>query len=217
RGVVLIGHSQGSIILLRLLKEEIDGKPIQKQLVSALVLGWNTPVDPVARTYGSIPLCAATGQTGCIVAYTSFRADAPPTPASAFGHVQEAGKVEACVNPAALGGGSAPLRGYFGARSIAPNNPQPRIWAKGLSIDTPFVAVPGLVSAECVSQGGLTYLAITVHGDPADPRVDDIPGDLMVLGTRVRDWGLHLVDVNLAMGDLVGLVGEQSKAYGARK
>jgi hypothetical protein len=213
RGVVLIGHSQGSIILLKLLKAEVDGKPAQKRMVSALVLGWNTPVDPVARTYGSIPLCAAAGQTGCIVAYTSFRADAPPTPASVFGHVAEAGKADACVNPAALGGGSALLHSYFGARSIAPNNPQPRIWAKGRTIDTPFVAVPGLVSGECVTQNGLTYLAITVHGDPADPRVDDIPGDLMVMGMRVRDWGLHLVDVNLTMGDLVGLVDEQSKAY----
>ena len=39
RGVVLIGHSQGSMVLTELIKREIDGKPIQKQLISALLLG----------------------------------------------------------------------------------------------------------------------------------------------------------------------------------
>ncbi len=57
RGVVLVGHSQGSRVLLRLIKEEIDGKPAQKQLVSALILGMNTPVDPAKDAYGSLPLC----------------------------------------------------------------------------------------------------------------------------------------------------------------
>jgi hypothetical protein len=33
----------------------------------------------------------------------------------------------------------------------------------------------------------------------------------------LTDWGLHLIDVNLAMGDLVDLVGSQSQAYLARK
>jgi MinD-like ATPase involved in chromosome partitioning or flagellar assembly len=27
------------------------------------------------------------------------------------------------------------------------------------------------------------------------------------------DWGLHLIDANLTMGNLVAIVGEQSKAY----
>ena len=39
RGFVLVGHSQGAYILSELLKQEIDGKPIQKQLVGAYILG----------------------------------------------------------------------------------------------------------------------------------------------------------------------------------
>src|SRR6476660_1303944 len=39
RGVVLVAHSQGSFILNRLIREEIDGKPIQARLVSAILLG----------------------------------------------------------------------------------------------------------------------------------------------------------------------------------
>jgi hypothetical protein len=31
------------------------------------------------------------------------------------------------------------------------------------------------------------------------------------------DWGLHLIDANIAMGDLVDLVGQEAKAYLARR
>jgi len=52
RGVVLIGHSQGANVLSLLLKNEIDGKPIQKQLVSAMLLGANIAV-PKGKDIGS--------------------------------------------------------------------------------------------------------------------------------------------------------------------
>ncbi|WP_165190475.1 DUF3089 domain-containing protein [Caulobacter soli] len=218
RGVVLIGHSQGSRILLRLIKEEIDGKPVQKQLVSALILGMNTPVDPAKDSYGSLPLCRKTGQTGCVISYVSFRADVPPPGGSKFfGKVAEPGMKAACVNPAALAGGSATVRSYFSDRTIMGSKMRPAtVWAQGVEVATPFVELPGLVSAECVSQDGFDYLAVTVHPDPADPRTDKIPGDLLVLGQPLRDWGLHLVDVNLTMGDLVAVVGAQAKAYSAK-
>ena len=44
RGVVLIGHSQGAGVLTLLIKNEIDGKPVQAQIVSALLLGTNLAV-----------------------------------------------------------------------------------------------------------------------------------------------------------------------------
>jgi len=73
--------------------------------------------------------------------------------------------------------------------------------------------VPGLLTAECVSNEKGSYLAITVHGDPSDPRTDDITGDVVVNGQVQADWGLHLIDVSLAIGNLVDIVGQQSKAY----
>ena len=36
-------------------------------------------------------------------------------------------------------------------------------------------------------------------------------------GAVTPDWGLHLVDVNIAMGNLVELVESQGKAYLATK
>jgi len=52
RGVVLIGHSQGSSVLTQLIAKEIDGKPVQSKLVSALLLGWNVAV-PRARMWAA--------------------------------------------------------------------------------------------------------------------------------------------------------------------
>jgi len=77
------------------------------------------------------------------------------------------------------------------------------------------VSVPGLLTARCASNENATYLEVTVHGNPADPRVDDITGDLGG-ATPLANWGLHLIDVNLAMGNLVDIVGQQSKAYAAK-
>ena len=72
--------------------------------------------------------------------------------------------------------------------------------AGGATIETPFVSVPGLLTGRCASNEYATYLEVTVHGDPADPRVDQITGDL------TPDWGLHLIDVNLSIGNLIDVV-----------
>jgi hypothetical protein len=79
-------------------------------------------------------------------------------------------------------------------------------------VETPFVSLPGLLSATCVNENGFNYLAVHVNADPADPRTDTIKP-----GAVTPDWGLHLIDVNLAMGNLVDLAGSQGKAYLARK
>ena len=52
-----------------------------------------------------------------------------------------------------------------------------------------------------------------MHPDPAGNRTDDITGDLGAGGAVMADWGLHLVDVNLTIGNLVDLVSSQSKAF----
>jgi len=220
RGVVLIGHSQGSRVLLQLLKQEVDGKPVQKQVISALVLGMNTPVDAQGR-YGTMPLCTKADQIGCVVTYVSFRASSPPPANSRFGKTDASGMRAGCVNAAALMAGKAsteatPLHSYHSTRSMGAAIAMPKPWAKDLTVATPFASTPGLVSGRCVSEGDFTYLAVSVNADPSDPRVDEIVGDILVMGQPLKDWGLHVIDVNLMMGDLVALVGEQSKAYVAK-
>jgi hypothetical protein len=219
RGVVLIGHSQGSGVLTQLIKNEIDGKAVQARIISALLLGTSLPVPrgkDVGGAFQKIPVCHSDNQTGCVIAYASFRSNAPPPANSRFGKVAGDNMVAACSNPAALGGGKGDLHAYLGSRSsgvVAAEAP-PRPWVNPPQpINTPFVSVPGLLTAECVKNENFSYLAVTVHGNPEDPRTDDIPGDVVVNGQVQADWGLHLIDVNLAMGNLIDIVRKQAKAY----
>lgn len=219
RGVVLIGHSQGAFLLQDLIKEEIEGKPIQKQLVGAYILGavwWVPKGKDVGGDFKSIPVCRKVGQVGCVVNFSSFRSNIPPPANTLFGWSEDPNLTAGCTNPATLGAGPAPLKAYLSAtgRTITGNTPV-KPWATDKTVDTPFVSVPGLLVGECKSNENATYLEITVKGDPSDPRVDDIIGDL---GAKpLPNWGLHLVDVNLVMGNLLDLVDAQSKAYRSRR
>jgi len=211
RPFVLIGHSQGSGMLTRLVAEEIDGKPIQARMVSALILGSSGVANPpgavVGGTFKHVPPCRSTEQTGCVVQYASFRSTLPPPDDSRFGRPREGGGESVCVNPASLAGGSGELHAYL-------RNAPGTAWVTpAQAIDTPFVSVPGLLTAECVNERGFSYLSVTVHGDPADPRTDEIGGDVIAGGAVVPQWGLHLIDVHLAMGNLVDLVRSQSAAF----
>ncbi len=222
RGVVLIGHSQGSGVLTQLIKTEIDGKPVQSKIISALLLGTNVAVPngkDVGGAFQSMPLCKAASQIGCVISYVTFRADSPPPANSRFGRVPAEGMQAACVNPAALGGGTAEMHAYLasGSNGVSSSSLSPKPWVTPeQKITTPFVSVPGLLTGECVSNESGSYLAIKTNGNPADPRTDEIVGDVVANGQVMKDWGLHLIDVNVAMGDLVGIVGQQAQAY-ARK
>jgi len=218
RGVVLVGHSQGSYVLTELIRREIDGKPIQSRLVSAILPGATIPVGrgkDVGGAFQHIPLCRSASQTGCLIAYSAFRSTSPPPSNSRFGKVTDPNLEAACVNPAALKGGSGELHSYLSAAgSTITSTTPPKPWVQPeRPVTTPWVSVPGLLTGECKSNEYANYLEITVHGNPADPRTDDIVGDLGVGGQILKDWGLHLIDVNLAMGNLVDIVGKQAKAW----
>lgn len=223
RGVVLVSHSQGSYVLIRLIAEQIDGKPVQAQLVSAILMGTTLPVPKgqvVGGAFKSIPLCRAADQIGCAIVFATFRSTIPPPANTLFGKVTTEGMEAACSNPAALAGGSGPLRAYLTGQGplIVSGAGQKHQWVKdGAAIETPFVSVPGLLSAKCASNENANYLEITVNADESDPRADDIPGDLGVAGKPQPNWGLHLIDVNLTMGNLLDIVSAQAKAYGAKK
>jgi hypothetical protein len=218
RGVVLIGHSQGSGMLSLLVANQIDGKPVQKQLISAILMGMALQVPPgkdVGGDFKTVPLCHSPSQIGCAIAFSSFRANAPPPPGSLFGQGRK-GEVAACVNPAALGGGSGELQAYFSSTSgqiVNTASAQPAWIRPAQPIDTPFVETPGLLTAQCVSDTHGNYLAITVHPTPDGHRANDIGGDIMFGGQIQAGWGLHLIDADLNIGNLVGIVGDESKAY----
>jgi hypothetical protein len=222
RGFVLVAHSQGSFILDELIRREIDGKPVQSRMVSAILLGVNLAVPrgkDVGGSFQHVPLCHSATQTECVITYASFRSTVPPPANTRFGKVAAADMVAGCTNPAALAGGNGNLQAYLAAegRTIVGLSQRKPWVVPERPIDTPWVSVPGLLTAQCKSNENATYLEVTVHGEPGGPRVDDIVGDLVLAGQVQTDWGLHLVDFNIAIGNLIEMVGQQAKAWLARK
>ncbi|WP_116091494.1 DUF3089 domain-containing protein [Sphingomonas crusticola] len=219
RAVVLIGHSQGSALLAQLIKNEIEGKPVQDRLLSVILAGYRLQV-PVGKAVGgefkAIPLCRAAQQTGCVITFASFRADSPPPPdGRVFGASAGPGLEAACVNPASLAGGAAPLHAYLGsgAEMVTASGEQQGPWTNPpTTVREPFVKVPGLLSAECRSEANHNFLAITLHPDPRGRRTNAIVGDVVIDGRRLPDWGLHRIDVNLTIGNLIDAIRAQTQA-----
>jgi hypothetical protein len=203
RGFVLIGHSQGGGLLNRLVRERIDDTALRSQLVAAYLIGSAVAVPDgadVGGDFDNIPACRAPGQTGCVVSYGSFASTQPPPADSLFG-APRAGTpgVALCVNPASPAGGQAELTPYFGVQGAFD--------LSALSLTEPYVTFPGLFLGECVRRNGFDILEVTVQADPSDPRPDSIDGRLGA------NWGLHLWDVHLAMGDIERLVASQAAAF----
>ena len=207
RGVVILGHSQGSGQIMRLIASKVDGKPAQEKLVSAIVMGFTmlTPKgQDVGGTFKHIPICKTASQTGCAISFSSFRSNVPPSPTAMFG-LDNNGMEAVCTNPAALGGGAAQAKAYWSTGD--------KTWVAGKKVTTPFVATPGLTTTECVREGNHHYLKVTFNADPADPRTDDPGTDVMANGKPDAGWGLHLNDANIAMGSLVDILSRQGSVW----
>ena len=148
-----------------------------------------------------MPLCRADDEIGCVITFQSYRDTVPPLPGALFGAPQGS-TASACTNPAALAGGPGDLETAAPTGSWVLTDPK-----AAAAITTPFIGVPGLITAECKVKDGYSYLAITVNADPADPRADDIPGD------GAPNWGLHTVDLSITQESLIGLVRTESAAF----
>jgi hypothetical protein len=213
RGVILIGHSQGTFVLRQLIHDYVDSRPgVRKRLISAVLLGGNVGVAEggnVGGDFTHIPGCTEPKQIGCAVAFSTFNA---PVPADArFGrpngiltNLPPSGDV-LCTNPAALGGGPAQLRTVYPSEPFAPGT---TIGAatEAVGIPRPAVSTPWIeadaYTGQCSSADDADVLQITsVGGAPVLHPVPD------------ATWGLHLVDANIALGNLTDLVKRQIKAY----
>ena len=69
RPIIIAGHSQGSRLAERLLKEYFENKPLAKQLVVAYIPGW-----PVMKNYFTdLKMCSDSIQTGCVCSWQTVR------------------------------------------------------------------------------------------------------------------------------------------------
>ena len=216
RPFVLIGHSQGSLMLQQIIKNEIEGKPVARQMRRAILPGYNLYVPEGRRVGGTLkstPICGSPGETGCVMSWVSFRENNVPPIGAIFGIAQQPGMTVACTNPARPGaGGWERFDSYWNARWSLPVPGGPIQWSSEGAPPTPFVRTEGLVSGRCVNGGPRGYLSIRVHSDPKDRRTDRVYGEVGLLGMFVPGWGMHLADVAAAQGDLIRQVEELGRA-----
>ena len=214
RPFVLIGHSQGSLMLQELIKHEIEGKPLAKQMKLAILPGYNLLV-PVGKRVGgtlkSTPVCGSPGETGCVMTWVSFREKNVPPEGAIFGRATAPGMTVACTNPARPGSTNwEPLDSYWNARWSLPVPGGPIQWSSEGAPPTEFLRTEGLVSGKCVNDGPLGYLSVRTNADPNDKRTDRVYGEVGLLGMFIPGWGMHLADVAEAQGDMIRRVEEIS-------
>lgn len=213
RPFVLIGHSQGSLMLQELIKREIEGKPAARQLVRAIIPGYDLFVPQgklVGGTLKSTPLCSSNSETGCAMTWTSYREGRTPPEGAMFGWAP-VGMTVGCTNPASPGSTAwEGLDGYWPTRSTYPVIGGPVQWSSEGASPSPYVRTEGLNQARCVNDGRRGYLSIRTLHAAGDKRTDRIPGEVGIGGLFFPGWGMHLADMSVALGDLVREVGELS-------
>jgi hypothetical protein len=226
--IILVGDSQGSAILIHLISTELDHEPsVLHRLLVAVLVGGNLQV-PVGKTVGAtfteVPLCTAGTQTGCAIAFSSY--PSPPPLDSVFGRpgqgtslqsgqTAKAGQQVACVNPAALAGGTGNLDPYL---LTASQTVQVPVDSTRLTepVSTPWVTYPGLYSASCDQGGGATWLQVTSLAGTSRTRPvvnDDKAGDLGGTGPA---WGFHGYEYWLTLGNLFQDVTGEEAAWQSR-
>jgi pimeloyl-ACP methyl ester carboxylesterase len=201
RGVVLIGHSQGTGHLDGLIADEIVDTPALKdRFVSAILLGGDT------TGFDGIPACEEAGQTGCVIAYDSFPKAAPPAEGSFFGNVGADGTRTLCVDPTELTGDEL-------SDAIVPTGDSLLGGVDlGVEVSTRYIVLPDALDLSCESTDAFDYLAVA----PASAAGGDTRHlDALTNEALGPTWGLHLMDANVGMGQLLEIVAAQGKSFSA--
>jgi Protein of unknown function (DUF3089) len=198
RGVVIIGHSQGTILLQNLIAQSIDGTATQALLVSAFLAGDPSLAVPpggvVGGTFAHIPTCTSASQTGCVYVWASYLAgdnSAPPI----FGGARSDGLVSACVSPAAPAGGPAMLKYYH-----ANGNP-------------PWVEALDQLSGVCrLDSTGANIFVVSVEaGQFADADTAGLKAVEVAPG-----WGVHPQDIALVQGNMLDVLDAELTTWQAQ-
>ncbi len=217
RPFVLIGHSQGAFVLRKLIAQQIDpNATLRSRMLSAILFGGSVVVPTgslVGGSFKNIPACTSTTELGCVVSYSSY--PGLPPPRAVFGDTiwsptdvlrpVPPGDAILCTNPAALGGGAGTLEPVFPVAFQANNGvPLPSLEVPGKAGATAWFEYDDSYSAQCMQSNGNNFLEVT----PLDGAMP-----LMSTGTLSPLWGLHPLDANLALGNIVSLIASETTAY----
>ncbi|WP_293973055.1 DUF3089 domain-containing protein [Sphingomonas sp.] len=150
RPIILAGHSQGSLHLLRLLREKVRGTELRSRVVAAYAIGW--PISSTADLPAlSLPACKTPDSHTCLVSWQSFAEPTEPRLIAAYfdattgyAGLPRKGTTMLCSNPlTGIPGGSAPASANRGA--LVPNADYSTADLK-----------KGLVGAACTPEGILS-------------------------------------------------------------
>ena len=202
RPFLLLGHSQGATALVSLVQTEIDGDAdLRARMVSAMLIGAGPALAAGSTTQGTfqnVPPCRSGTQTGCVVAYNTY--DGAPPSDGLFGRTT-AGRRVICVNPAAPAAAQASGPALLDPVLLDPVLPVPS--EPGGDDVAGFAEFTDSVEAACRSTPGFTWLDVgRVQGSR-------LPDTAFARGLGPT-WGLHRVDVTIALGDLVDLAASQA-------
>ena len=204
RKIALIGHSQGADMVVRLLTRYFDGDPaMRERLLVAMPIGWHVEVPKGQRTGGTfanLPVCAREDESGCIIAYRSYR-DARFPSVHAM-DLPSPGHETVCVNPASATS-DAPHR--FSRMYV----PRARLFGSELEgSEPPFLLLRDLYSGRCVEgPHGFRYLAISEAPAPGDVRKSPLPLENWRFNMKL---GMHALDFQFPQGDLIDLVAKKT-------
>jgi hypothetical protein len=215
RGIVFIGQSQGAFVLDQLIAKDVDPKPaVRKLMVSAILMGGNVLVKKgkdIGGDFKHIPACHSATQIGCVIAFSTFDQPVPTPslfgrPVSLLGSKVPKGVQVLCTNPAALGGGSAPVdfitpEQPFDPKSIL-NTGIALLGLKTPPASTVWVSVPGGYRAHCSSANNANVLQVTSVGGAKLPSPSPTP-----------EWGLHLLDAQITLGNEIADVKTEAAAF----
>jgi DUF3089 family protein len=215
--IILVGDSQGAAILIHLISAQLDHQPsVLRRLLVAILVGGNLQVPSgkvIGATFTNVPLCTSATQTGCAIAFSSYSSQPPAN--AVFGRpgqgtslqsqeTAKAGQQVACVNPAALGGGTGDLDPYLLTTSqLGLKEPVP----------TPWVTYPGLYSATCEQGGGAAWLQVTSLAGTSSTRPVVTEAILPGAVDTGPAWGYHGYEWNLTLGNLLHDVAGEEAAW----
>lgn len=149
--IVLVGHSQGALLLQRLIAERIAHKPLARRVAVAYLPGWPLSLERDLPRLG-LKACTRPGQSRCVMSWMSYgEPDDPSMMLHAYARRSGLGKgvlpadgTLLCSNPLSGGkGNAAPAAANLGA--LVPD----------ISLESGRI-VPALTGASCGSDGTLS-------------------------------------------------------------
>jgi len=191
--IVLVGHSQGSLHLLRLLRKELADSPLKGRVAAIYAVGWPISVTHDLPALG-FPACATPAQAGCIMSWSTFAEPADPGAvldaygnSAGFDGELRGDSPILCTNPLTGGiGGEAPASANLG--TLIPEAD----YSSG-------ILVPGEVPARCDERG------LLLIGDPPEVGSAVLPGN-----------NYHVYDIPLFWQNVKEDVARRVEAWAAR-